>query len=97
MGKTVLPKLNYNDFILHTPHTVATAFRDYFLTNSDNLDSNVPHDNKNWPDWLGQTCQYFCFETLCTVNEVKLLLKSTPIKIVVQQTYQYIFIKCLQL
>ena len=50
---TPLPKVNYNNRILHTPKSVVSAFSDHFATVAANLDEKIPTVNKSPIDYLG--------------------------------------------
>ena len=78
--KAQVPKINYDNRVLHTPRSVATAFSNYFSTIADDLDRDIPRADKEPLDYLGPPYQNSFYVAPCTPNEISSLLQSFPNK-----------------
>ena len=78
--KSELPKLNYNNRVIHTPNNIVSAFSEHFASVATILDRDIPVHNKSPLDYLGNACDNSLFATPCTRDEVVTLIASFPTK-----------------
>ena len=76
--KTDLPKLQYDDRVIHTPTGIALAFNDYFSTIASKLDREIPTINGSSFNYLENCCQNSLFVIPCTAADVFSIITSMP-------------------